>query len=531
MKSKAFVINLAVAVMIPALVFGTAEFVTRVSYGTRITSYFDEQVHLELGKPVPKKKADEYRVFIFGGSSAYGFPVADRYSIAAWLRKEFPLLLPGKTVRVMNCAWPGKASHHTLEAAVNALAYEPDLFIVYCGHNDPRVTNRIYLDRKIPRLHLILMHRSVFYRMLTTRIDKLRKWLVYGKSGYQEKVQREDALAEKLYKRTEVSDEDYGRILRGFRRNMEELVRRAQKRGVKVAFLNLPSNVREIRPAGSLHSSGLSESDLAAWEALFAEGQKLEDSGDVAGAVEKYEKAAEIDPAYAMLLYRLGLALEKLGDYEGAKRALIMARDHDAVPWRAKSSMNEAIRDLCEKNGLILIDAVGALERVSPHGILEAGTVYDDVHPSINAQQVISDEICRKLAERNVIAPEREWQWEKLRAAREDRDSEAWKVDGSLNAYRYVLQGLYLWQNGFYKDAIPELQKGLELMPKFTESYAFLADSFFRQGEKEKAAEAFRALAGRDAKLLGMLLKKYPDIRESYESSVPPDAAANPVGV
>ncbi|HNV87171.1 MAG TPA: hypothetical protein PKL97_09465, partial [Candidatus Omnitrophota bacterium] len=133
-RFKGLVANLLLLTVTPVLIFGIAEMSARLFLGKKVKTYFQDQTELELGAPVPRKQPDEYRIFIFGGSAAYGFPVADRYSIAAWLRKEFPYLLPGKKVKVMNCAWPGKASHHVREGTRNVLQFQPDLFIIYSGH-------------------------------------------------------------------------------------------------------------------------------------------------------------------------------------------------------------------------------------------------------------------------------------------------------------------------------------------------------------------------------------------------------------
>src|SRR4051812_30829847 len=114
---KKLVLNISVAIFIPIVILGSIELGIRGLYHEKLNTYFDSQVELVLGNPPKPKTAGEYRIAIFGDSAAYGFPVADRYSITAWLRKSFPYLIAGKTVNVFNCAWPGKSSHQVLQGA------------------------------------------------------------------------------------------------------------------------------------------------------------------------------------------------------------------------------------------------------------------------------------------------------------------------------------------------------------------------------------------------------------------------------
>jgi len=513
--------NLLTAVLSTALFLGGTEMGFRLFASHRILTYYDEQTERALGTPIPKKESGEYRIFVFGGSSAYGFPVADRYSITAWLRKSFPHLLPHKKIAVVNCGWPGKGSHHVVEGTRTVMKYQPDLFIIYVGHNDFPTTNRLYTDNRLYWLNLRLTFRSSFYRYLQMRLNRIRKWLVYGKSGYPEKHYREEIIAQKVYQKAEVIEEEDRRIFVRYRENIEEVVRLAKAKGVDLVFLSLPSNLKGIPPAQSSHAKNLSSDELAKWDKLFEEGQALENQGRFSEAVKSYRTAAQIDPTHAGLEYRLGITAEKAGDYETAKQAYILARDCDRLPTRGKSEMNKILREVTEREGILFVDIASTFDRLSPHGIISPELIYDDVHPSIKGQQIIVDEILHALHERGKVAPSGEWQWAALEAARENpATNQEWQVDGSLNAYRYILRGLHLWGQGDYSDCIPDLEKGIELMPGFTEAYAFLGDAYFHLSQSSKAAKAFQTLTEKDMALADLLMKKYPELSQSYHQTV-----------
>jgi tetratricopeptide (TPR) repeat protein len=297
---------------------------------------------------------------------------------------------------------------------------------------------------------------------------------------------------------------------------MGQVIRIANRRKIAVLMTTLPTNLRDIPPGVSLHHVRLTARRLSQWEDYFAEAGKLESKGNYPGAGWAYERAVAIDPTYAELQFRAAKNYEKLGEFAKAKAAYAASRDYDGRPYRATSGVNEAVRKLAEEHHLIFADTNAALERLSPHGIIGRELIYDNVHPTVGAQQIIADEILRALERRGQPLPAADWQWKALEKAREDTSREEWKVDGNLNAYRYILRGLYLWENRYYPEAVVDLEKGLELMPSYLDSYVFLGDCYFRLGRREEAREAFQRLFEKDPDLLQFLLKKYPDINDSY---------------
>lgn len=510
-----------IALLVSSLVFflGGGEWAVRTFAASKVQSYFEVQSEMVLGHPVPKKQPGEYRIFIFGGSSAYGFPVADRYSIAAWLRKSFPHLLPDKKVYVVNAAWPGKGSHHVLEGAHAVMKYSPDLFIIYDGHNDVTVSNRLFLDNWLYRLNLKLYFRSALHRFLSFRISRLRKRLVYGHSGYVEKHFREEVIAEKVYRKKEIFDSDYEKIQKGFRENVEALFRLARAHRVEITFLTLPSNMREVAPSFSVHRPDLKEGDLRQWNEWYNQGKEAEKNKEWAEAVQLFEKARGLDDTYAELLWRLGAVYEKVGRDKEARDAFVLARDLDRLPWRAKSSLNALIRNIAVEKNAILVDIDKTFASLSSNGVIGSDLIYDNVHPSIQAQQIIADDIGHALTARGFMAPSEKWQWAVLESAREDPEDTEWKVDGALNAYRYILRGIHSWGQGRYAEVIPDLEQGLKLMPKFLESRAFLADAYWRTGIASKAVEQFTHFEHEEPIHFENLLHRYPQIEESYLKS------------
>lgn len=513
-------INISIAILIPLMILVTLEWTVKTFAPKRSKTYFDDQTEHWLGKPVPKKSPGEYRIFIFGGSSAYGFPVADRYSIAAWMNKSFAALLPNHKIRTVNAAWPGKASYHDLEGALNTLKYKPDLFIIYTGHNEANIDNRLFKDNVLYRLNLMMRFRSSLYNFLTYRFHRIRKFLIYGSEGYVEKQYREEIIANKVYRHVEVDDDEYDEIMKGFRRNIESLVKAAKKHRVGVMIMNPPSNLREIPPAISLHRPGLTTAQREAWNKVWEESKKLFDEKKYAEAIPFLSAAVAMDLQYAEAQYRLGQAFEKTGEYQKAKVAYESARDHDGRPLRAKTSLSQILKNIADTYGLMWLDMIEVFEKLSPHGIIGSSLIYDNVHPSVQAQQIMTDQILQLLMAQHKIAPAAEWQWDKLKAARTDPNSAEWKIEGNVNGYEFILRGIHLWEQQRYSDAAKDLMQGLQVMPDFLESYAFLGDSYLHMGDKAKALAAFQTLLQKDSHLSEYLFHKYPDIEKSYRQTI-----------
>jgi tetratricopeptide (TPR) repeat protein len=267
----------------------------------------------------------------------------------------------------------------------------------------------------------------------------------------------------------------------------------------------------------SSHRPNLSAQDLAVWDKLFQDAIVAQEKGEHKIALDLFSQAAGIDGAYADVHYRQGQSYEALGQFDEAKSAYLRALELDTLPQRAKMSMSEAARRIAIENGVWFVDFIAALEKTSAYGIISSEMIYDDVHPSITAQQIMTEAILRELSVQNWIEPAAKWQWDALEQA---------MSDGSLNAYQFVLRGLKLWEQKRFEESAEDLAKGLEHMPAFVESYAFLADSKFRLGHEDEARLAFMKLADANPVLLNFLTKKYPDISESYSAIMKAPAAA-----
>ena len=85
-------------------------------------------------------------------------------------------------------------------------------------------------------------------------------------------------------------------------------------------------------------------------------------AGSYGNALALYRKAAEIDPQFAELQFRMGDCDLALTNMIQALRDFELARDDDALDFRADTRINSIIREAAARHagqGVYLVDAAG----------------------------------------------------------------------------------------------------------------------------------------------------------------------------
>jgi tetratricopeptide (TPR) repeat protein len=135
-------------------------------------------------------------------------------------------------------------------------------------------------------------------------------------------------------------------VYENFATNLRDIVTVARRSGAQVLISTVATNLKDCAPFASLHREGIREDELRSWEGLVKRGADLENAGSYAEALKLYLSAADIDPQYAELQFRIARCLWALGDFAGAKERFVRAQDLDTLRFRADSRLNEIIRSL-----------------------------------------------------------------------------------------------------------------------------------------------------------------------------------------
>jgi tetratricopeptide (TPR) repeat protein len=142
-------------------------------------------------------------------------------------------------------------------------------------------------------------------------------------------------------------------------------------------------NLKDSPPFASMINSHLSLADRVRFGQLNTNGLREAAQKEWAKATEHFEQAGQLDARSAELQFHWGEALLTQTNLAGAREHLQLACDNDALPFRADSRINAAIRAEREKiggKGLILFDAATALAAGSGTGVCGQETFFEHVH-------------------------------------------------------------------------------------------------------------------------------------------------------
>ncbi len=360
--------------------------------------YFNRQSFLKV------KAEGVKRVFCMGGSTTFGRPYTDGTSFAGWMRELLGEMEPGKW-EVVNAGGVSYASYRVALLMEELVRYEPDVFVIYTGHNEfleRRIYGKVEESSGVGRR----LRRAAGRMRVTSGMARvLESAGVAGAGGEAEggrtvleaevTTELEKTLGPTSYARAELHR---GAVLEHFRFNLGRMVEIAESVGARVIFVEPASNLREVSPFKSEAGAGVSDADREVWQGLFsgaAEAMQVE--GDPGRALALLDEAAGLDAARADLHFARGRVLEALGRYGEAKLAYERARDEDVCPLRATSAVLPIVREVAEERGVAWVDYVGMLEGVSEHGIPGGKVFLDHVHPTIESHRMLAMELMRVM--------------------------------------------------------------------------------------------------------------------------------------
>ncbi len=324
-----------------------------------------------------EKPENTYRIFVVGGSAAQGIP-NPAFSFGRMLAVMLEERCPGVRFEVINTAMTAINSHVVLPIARDCTDHQPDLFVVYMGNNEvvgPYGSGTIFGGFS-PRLSVI--RTSIFVK--STRIGQLLAKALGGRDAHREW----QGMRMFLEHRVAAHDSRMDKVHSHFRANLTDICQVARASGAKVLVCTVPTNVRDSPPFASLHREDLTESDRKQWEKIYDAAVASASAGRHDEAVERFLEAAEIDGGHAELHFRLGRCLLVRERFEEAREHFTLARDLDALRFRADTRVNRIIREVaaCAENGVSLVDTERAFEESewTPAQIPGRELFYEHVH-------------------------------------------------------------------------------------------------------------------------------------------------------
>ncbi|MHC4399194.1 MAG: tetratricopeptide repeat protein [Planctomycetota bacterium] len=449
--------------------------------------YFNAQRFLR------RKPPGTYRIFCLGGSTTYGRPYDDTTSFPGWLREILPAAAPDVKWEVINAGGISYASYRVAALMEELVEYEPDLFIVYTGHNE-FLEERTYGDvrRASPAQLSItaLAARTRTYALvdgllgpsppqssrfeLPGEVDAVLDHTV-GPSSYH----RDDGLRAK--------------ILGHFEMNLDRMAAIARSQGAAIVFIKPGSNIKDCSPFKSQHCEGLDEDAVQRWTELFERGKALQRSANPADALAAYEAAEHIDDRFAELHFRKGRVLFRTNRLAEATTAFQRAVDEDVCPLRALSDVSRVMDRTARRLNVPVVDfeALLASHCLRNHGHNSPGREHflDHVHPSIATNRMLAVAIIEELAQAGIL--DADLPLSKVEIARVTRRVEA-RIDPQANAVALRNLAKVLNWAGKHEEAGPLALGALETLPGDPESLLLAAAHLKMAGSVNRAIECYR---------------------------------------
>jgi len=346
--------------------------------------------------PVPcsllAKPAGAVRIFVLGGSAAQGIP-EPAFSVGRILEVLLRARCPDVKFEVVNAAMTAINSHVAVEIARDCAAHQPDLFVVYMGNNEvigPYGPGTVFQQwspsRRLIRVNLWLK---------STRVGQLlgdaMGWCRSSKGSPTTWQGLE------MFTGNEIAADDprLPAVYENFRQNLVDICNAARRARAGVVLSTVAVNLKDCPPLASKHRSDLSPEDLTKWKSFYQDGIELEKQGKRQEAIAKYEAAAKIDDRFAELAFRQGRCLAALGRSAEAAQQFSLARDVDALRFRADSRINAIIREVAAERkdaGVRLADAERSLAKsdLAAGGIPGDGLFYEHVHFTFDGNYLLA---------------------------------------------------------------------------------------------------------------------------------------------
>ncbi len=354
-----------------------------------------------------------FRIFCLGGSTVQGRPYATETAFPKWLELNLECADPDRVWEVVNCGGVSYASYRLAPILREVLDHEPDLLVLYTGHNE-FLEDRTYREIKQITPWIAETHRA----MTNLRTYNLLRSAWVRANGHHENTPPPDRpilpidVVAKLDHRDGL--DDYHRdaawrveIVRHYEFNLRRMVHMADAAGVPVILVNPGSNLRDSPPFKSVHRDDITSAERTRFEELWNQVESPDLPAEERVAILR--RCLAIDDRHARTHFELGVSLAGTGQHDLARAAYQRALVEDVCPLRMLPTMHEVIRRVAADTSATLFDARRIFRRLSEHSIPGADWFVDHVHPTIAGHQEIAECLFADLENRGIISPADGW--------------------------------------------------------------------------------------------------------------------------
>ena len=325
------------------------------------------------------KTGHTFRVLCLGESSTAGFPFECQVPFPKQLRQMLAEACPDRRVEVLNAGIAAVSSHVIVDLLPELLATEPDLIIVYTGHNE---FYGVYGSGSslsgggrpwLVRAALALQHLRLAQAMKAA-VEWIRP---SGRDTIDSRTLMQHVVGDQTIT---LGSPAYMTTVAAFRENLATIVRKSQERGIPVVLGTLVSNERDLPPLCSTADTG--STAHASARQKVERGVSSLSEGRIDDARALLAAALADDSGHAGAWYGYARVLLQTGDTAAARRRFQGARDRDVIRFRAPSDFSAVIRAVAREYGTLLVDLDSVFASRSAGGIIGNELICDHLHPN-----------------------------------------------------------------------------------------------------------------------------------------------------
>jgi len=341
------------------------------------------------------KSKNTFRIFVIGESTTAGYPYMHNGSFHRWLQYRLMHEYPSLNFEVINVSLTAVNSYTVLDFAKQIVNHEPDLVLVYTGHNE------YYGALGIGSTSQIKGNRAWIKLVIKLRELKLVQLLDRTIKGVSKLFGKEIDKRENLMKRMVTNQQiayqsaDFNRGIMQFSNNMGELCQLLSEKHIPTVISTLVSNEKDLKP--------------------FISAGKFS----------------------ARSHYAIGEKLYANGDFKAAKTNFVLAKEYDQLRFRAPEAFNQIIRKLCKQYpGIYLADTRALFEKNETGGIIGKKTILEHVHPNLSGYAMMSESFYQQINKRNLIPAKKQ---DEMSFAQLLKNMPVTRVDSLYGVYQIMM--------------------------------------------------------------------------------------------
>jgi len=435
-----------------------------------------------------EKDENVTRIFCIGGSTTYGRPYNDLTSFCGWLRHFLPAVDPTRRWEVINAGGISYASYRAARLMEELADYEPDLFIIYSGHNEFLESRTYSKLLKVPKFIgsiAVQAARTRLYSLLSDLFNKRDAVLPTEVTALLD-----HSVGPEDYHR---DDEKRDAILDDYRTSLFRMTHIGESIGAKLILVSPASNIGDFSPFKSEPSSNLNALDISQVESLKQKVTTALEEGEQVRAEAIARAALAIDGRDPESLYLHAQTLYGLDRIDEARSAFIQSKDEDVCPLRALTPIRDIVADVAQTENTGFVDFVAIVNEHSPNEIPGSELFLDHVHPTIEGNRLLALSIVQEMLQEGIVSQSETWNEDSIA---EISDALNESIDEKTHAIALRNLSKVLMWGGKHEEAKRLVNLAVSMIPEDPQAHAQEGILLWRTGDREAAIVQFREAIG-----------------------------------